>query len=41
LEIETYTWSVLPQEYRDENIVTSIVREMQWILDQCSYPSRE
>ncbi|HET7057167.1 MAG TPA: metabolite traffic protein EboE, partial [Nitrospiraceae bacterium] len=41
LEIETYTWSVLPQEYRDENIVTSVVREMQWILDQCSCPARE
>ena len=39
LEIETYTWSVLPQEYRDENIVTSVVREMQWILDQCRCPS--
>jgi len=39
LEIETYTWSVLPQEYRDENIVASVVREMQWILDQCGCPS--
>lgn len=39
LEIETYTWSVLPQEYRDENIVASVVREIQWILDQCGCPS--
>jgi len=41
LEIETYTWSVLPQEYRNENIVTSIVREMQWIIEQCGCPSSE
>ncbi|MDQ6732798.1 MAG: metabolite traffic protein EboE [Nitrospirota bacterium] len=41
LEIETYTWSVLPQEYRDEDIVTSVVREMRWILDQCGCPSNE
>jgi hypothetical protein len=41
LEIETYTWSVLPQEYRDEDIVTSVVREMRWILDQCGCSSSE
>jgi sugar phosphate isomerase/epimerase len=41
LEIETYTWSVLPQDYRDEDIVTSVVREMQWILEQCGCPSSD
>jgi hypothetical protein len=41
LEIETYTWSVLPNEYRDEDIVTSVVREMQWILEQCGRPASE
>jgi hypothetical protein len=41
LEIETYTWSVLPPEYRGEDIVTSVVREMQWILEQCGCPSSE
>ena len=35
LEIETYTWSVLPEEYRGDDIVTSVVREMQWVLNQC------
>jgi sugar phosphate isomerase/epimerase len=38
LEIETYTWSVLPQEYRDEDIVASIAREMQWVLQQWDNP---
>ena len=41
LEIETYTWSVLPPDYRDEDIVTSVVREMHWILEQCGCPSSE
>jgi sugar phosphate isomerase/epimerase len=41
LEIETYTWSVLPRDYRDEDIVTSVVREMQWILEQCGRPASE
>ena len=41
LEIETYTWSVLPPEYRDENIITSVVREIQWVLEQCERRSIE
>jgi hypothetical protein len=41
LEIETYTWSVLPQEYRDDDIVTSVVREMQWVLKECECRSTE
>ncbi len=32
LEIETYTWEVLPQEMRLP-IAASITREMQWVLD--------
>ncbi|HJU05648.1 MAG TPA: metabolite traffic protein EboE [Nitrospiraceae bacterium] len=34
LEIETYTWHVLPEEYRSEDIVTSITRELRWVLQQ-------
>ncbi|MGH7233764.1 MAG: metabolite traffic protein EboE, partial [Nitrospiraceae bacterium] len=34
LEIETYSWNVLPEEYRHEDIVTSVVREMQWVLEK-------
>ena len=32
LEIETYTWEVLPEEMRLP-IAASIIREMQWVLD--------
>jgi hypothetical protein len=34
LEVETYTWDVLPEEYRREGIVSSVAREMQWTLDR-------
>jgi hypothetical protein len=32
LEIETYTWSVLPAEFRDD-LAASIEREYRWVLD--------
>lgn len=34
LEVETYTWDVLPEEYRREDIVTAVAREMEWVLGQ-------
>lgn len=34
LEVETYTWSVLPEEYRGEDMVASITRELEWVLEQ-------
>jgi len=34
LEVETYTWDVLPAEYRDRNIDQAIVTELQWVSDQ-------
>jgi sugar phosphate isomerase/epimerase len=34
LEVETYTWDVLPDEYRREDIVTSIAREMNWVVER-------
>ena len=34
LEVETYTWDVLPAEYRREGIVTSIARELQWVIER-------
>jgi sugar phosphate isomerase/epimerase len=34
LEVETYTWDVLPEEYRREDIVTAVARELQWVLDR-------
>lgn len=32
LEIETYTWDVLPEEYRGMPVVEAITREMQWVI---------
>jgi sugar phosphate isomerase/epimerase len=29
-EVETYTWDVLPEEFRREGIVAAIAREMEW-----------
>ncbi|MEO6528119.1 MAG: metabolite traffic protein EboE [Gemmatimonadaceae bacterium] len=29
-EVETYTWDVLPEEFRREGIVAAIVRELEW-----------
>lgn len=32
LEMETYTWEVLPPELRADDVVTQIVREYEWTL---------
>ena len=29
-EVETYTWDVLPEEFRREGIVAGIAREVEW-----------
>ncbi len=34
LEIETYTWDVLPDHLRGETVDQDIVREMRWVMDQ-------
>ncbi len=31
LEVETYTWSVLPRELRTEELTESIIREILWV----------
>ena len=31
LEVETYTWDVLPPEYRNVDVVSAIVRELDWV----------
>jgi len=31
LEVETYTWDVLPEEFRREDIVDAIARELRWV----------
>lgn len=33
LEVETYTWDVLPAELRSDSVTTSIVREIRWLKD--------
>jgi sugar phosphate isomerase/epimerase len=34
LEVETYTWGVLPGELRGEPVVDSIVRELRWAAER-------
>jgi len=34
LEIETYTWDVLPVDLRGESVDQDITREMHWVLEQ-------
>jgi len=33
LEVETYTWDVLPEEYRREDVAMAIARELRWVTD--------
>jgi sugar phosphate isomerase/epimerase len=34
LEVETYTWDVLPDDYRNVAISTAIARELDWVAGQ-------
>ena len=34
LEVETYTWSVIPQAYQSEDVVNDICRELDWVQSQ-------
>jgi hypothetical protein len=34
LEVETYTWDVLPEEFRREPVADAVARELQWTLAQ-------
>lgn len=36
LEVETYTWDVLPPEYRTTDVCTAIARELTWARNQLS-----
>lgn len=33
LEVETYTWDVLPAELRGDDVTESIIREIQWLQE--------
>jgi len=34
LEVETYTWGVLPDEFKTDNMQEAIIRELEWVLTQ-------
>jgi sugar phosphate isomerase/epimerase len=34
LEVETYTWSVLPTAYRGDDMTAAIARELAWVRDR-------
>ena len=34
LEVETYTWDVLPERYRTSGLSEAIARELTWVLDE-------
>ena len=34
LEVETYTWDVLPEQYRGVAVSRAIARELSWVLGQ-------
>jgi hypothetical protein len=36
LEIETYTWQVLPEEMRAGSVTESIIREIEWLRSRVS-----
>ena len=36
LEVETYTWDVLPPELRQSGRADAIAREMLWVLEELS-----
>jgi hypothetical protein len=36
LEVETYTWDVLPEDLRAGSVVDAVVRELNWVRGQLS-----
>jgi sugar phosphate isomerase/epimerase len=34
LEVETYTWDVLPEEFRKEPIADAVARELAWVIGE-------
>lgn len=40
LEIETYTWDVLPDHLKTGDIVDYVTRELEWVRDQLQQPAR-
>ena len=38
LEVETYTWDVLPEDYRDVSVDEAIARELNWVKQYLKVP---
>ena len=38
LEVETYTWDVLPDALRDESVTDAVARELRWVLGRTGGP---
>jgi hypothetical protein len=36
LEVETYTWSVLPEHHRSMPVEQAIARELDWVIGELS-----
>ncbi len=36
LEVETYTWDVLPEPYRSGTVDAAVARELAWVVDELS-----
>lgn len=34
LEVETYTWDVLPEEHRREGVAEAVARELRWVMER-------
>jgi sugar phosphate isomerase/epimerase len=34
LEVETYTWDVLPERYRQVDVASAVARELAWVVEQ-------
>ncbi len=39
LEIETYTWDVLPARYKNSGVVEAVAREFEWVLKELERPT--
>jgi hypothetical protein len=41
LEVETYTWDVLPEAWRQADVVTAIARELEWAKRELVEPQSQ
>jgi hypothetical protein len=39
LEVETYTWDVLPEEHRQVPVVDAVARELEWVMGELALSS--